>query len=282
MLRPATRRRGLAGTLLIALLACHRSPEGAQASEPGGVPVTPIPPPVVPGDSLCEGLIADLDPHPLTALAKPKPGATVVDPQFRTKIRRISAAAPSEGANAVIMPMYGTMQAWNADETRLVLWHREKGHELYDGKTYQFLRALKLVSPTDIEQVMWDPVDPDVLYYPSNYNATPNLMRYRVSKDASDVLRHFEACPTGDWGRLLSMGSDPMYLSWGPDAKVIGLSCGESKFLYDIAHDNVLGQGNAPGGWCPSPDLAAGRVLRRPGLRRALQAPADAGPRQPL
>ena len=252
MRAPAVSRRVLASTLLLSgLISCHRNPETAQAGEPA--PVMPIPPPLAPTENLCEGLVADLNPHPLTALSKPRPGQTVVDPQFRTKIHRISAAAPSEGANAVIKPMYGTIQAWNADESRLLLWHRERGHELYDGRSYEFLRSLRLVSPTDIEHLLWDPVDPDVFYYPSNYNATPNLMRYRVSTDKSDVLRRFEGCPVGDWGRLLSLGTDPMYLSWGAIERVIGLSCGESKFLYDVVTDNVLGQGNAPGRVAPQP-----------------------------
>jgi hypothetical protein len=85
-------------------------------------------------------------------------------------------------------------------------------------------------------------MDPDVLYYPSNYNAVPNLMRYNVSTDRSVVARRFEFCPTGDWGRLLSLGSDPMYLSWGPGSRLVGLSCGETKFLYDIGNDRVLGR----------------------------------------
>lgn len=271
----------LVGTLaLAALLACNRSPEEAQAGEPP--PVAPLPPPSSPTDNLCEALIADLEAHPASALAKPKPGALVVDPQFRTKIRRVTAASPSEGANAVIVPIYGTIQAWNADESRLVLWHRERGHELYDGRSYQFLRALKLVSPSDIEQVLWDPVNPDFLYYPSNYNAIPNLMRYRVTTDTSDVLRHFEGCPTGDWGRVLSMGSDPMYLSWGPESKVVGLSCGEQKFLYDIATDTVLGQGNAPGRVAPQP-APSGRLAYYDGriydaLFRPLRALSLANP----
>jgi len=189
---------------------------------------------------VCEGLVQDTAAHPMSALGAPPLRGVAVDPEFRTRIRRITAVPASEGANAVIKPMYSTMPAWNADESRLLLWHREKGHELYDGRSYQYIRTLKLVSPSDIEQLLWDPVDPDVLYYPSNYNAAPNLMRYRVSTDTSDVVKHFDFCPTGDWGRILTMGSDPMYLSWGPSV-IIGLRCGDTKFLYDIKGGQVLG-----------------------------------------
>ena len=242
---------GAACALGLAGPACRRAEE-VQANPPP--PVEPIsPPPGGPTANLCEGLVQDLTSRPMTPLAKPVTGAVVVDAEFRTRIRRITAASPAEGPNAVIKPMYSTIQAWNADESRLILWHREHGHELYDGRSYQFIRSLKLVSPTDIEQVLWDPVDPDVLYYPSNYNAVPNLMRYRASTDSSEVAKHFDFCPTGDWGRLLSLGSDPMYLSWGPASRVIGLSCGDLKFLYDVAGDRVLGRSPAAGRIAPQP-----------------------------
>ncbi len=194
-----------------------------------------------PGPDPCSGLVQDRAAHPMTPLSKPAVGQTLIDPQFGTRLRRITAVPVSEGENAVIMPVYSTVQAWNADESKIILWHRGKDHELYDGRTYAFIRSLPLVSPTDIEQVLWDPVDPDVLYYPSNYNAVPNFMRYRVSTNSNELVRHFAFCPV-DWGSLLSLGShNPAYLSWGPQSKVVGLQCGNLKFLYDIASDSVLG-----------------------------------------
>ena len=262
-----------AGTLLLALLGgCLKPGTAKPAPSPSpaasATPAAPLPtaspgtdPPASPGSSsnLCEGLVQDMAAHPMTPLSSPAVGASVVDPEFRTRIRRITAVPPAEGANAIIKPMYSTMPAWNADESRLILWHRERGHELYNGRTYQFIRSLRFVSPTDIEQILWDPVDPDVLYYPSNYNAVPNLMRYRVSTDTSEVLKHFDFCPTGDFAKLLSMGSDPMYLSWGPSTKIMGLLCGDTKFLYDIAADRVLGRATVSARIAPQPG-ASGQV----------------------
>src|SRR5262245_44057284 len=244
LLRAATFRVAIT-SLVLGSLSCGRGDEPTPSPSPSVVPSaapgTTLPPPS--GDSgLCQGLVQDLAPHPLQPLAAPPAGGVVTDPDFGTRIRRLTAVSSSEGENAVIKPMYSTIQAWNADESKLLLWHRGQGHELYDGRTYAFLRRPRLVSPTDIEQLLWDPTDPDVLYYPSNYNAIPNLMRYRVSTDASEVARRFEFCPTGDWGRLLSLGRDPMYLSWGPASKVIGLVCGETKFLYDVVRNTVVAQ----------------------------------------
>lgn len=187
---------------------------------------------------LCAGLVTDRKVRAVPKMARPPQLTPVNDPAFGSRIIRITDSKERE----VVKPVYSTIQAWNADESLLILWHRQKGHQLYDGRTYAYLRDLRLESPTDIEQVYWDPVDSDVLYYPSNYNARPRLMRYRVSRSKNDEVRDFRGDPTNcteSWDALLSTGSDPMDMSWGPE-RVIGLVCGETKFLYSIAEDKVL------------------------------------------
>src|SRR5262245_43297863 len=113
-------------------------------------------------NDLCAGRITDFEPYPMTALAKPALGATVVDAQFGTTIRRITAVAGT-GASAAIVPMYSTISAWNADESRLILYAVGGGHQLYDGKTYALIKSLA-INPPDLEQVYWDTTDPDLLY----------------------------------------------------------------------------------------------------------------------
>ncbi|HEY2946094.1 MAG TPA: hypothetical protein VGN09_26920, partial [Vicinamibacteria bacterium] len=167
-------------------------------------PPDPMPSQIV-TQAPCEGRVTDKTAHAMSALAKPRKGESFVDPAFGTFITRITDADPREGQNAVIKTLYATMPAWNADETLLMLWHREHGHELYQGdEPYNFIRSLPLQSPTDIEQVLWDPVDPNVLYYPSNYNALPRLMEHRVRPTDSDrVVHDFQGPPTNcpvDWG----------------------------------------------------------------------------------
>ena len=192
----------------------------------------------------CEGRVVDKLPHPMVALRQPRPGETYRDPAFGTPITRITATSTAEGENAVIKPMYSTMPAWNADETLLLLWHRGRGHELYQGDApYRLLKTLSLRSPSDIEQVLWDPSDPSLLYYPSNYNAEPLLIEHRVTPAESwRVLHDFRRPPTScpvDWGKLLRLGSDPQWMSWGP-RRIVGLQCGDTKFLYSITEKAVL------------------------------------------
>ena len=116
------------------------------------------------GADVCEGLIQDKVIRPPQTIPKPAKRTTYTDPSFGTTIRRVTAVAVGS-ENAVIKPMYATMQAWNADESFMILWQRGRGHLLFDGKNYNFIRQLN-IAPTDIEQVLWDPVDPDIFTIP--------------------------------------------------------------------------------------------------------------------
>src|SRR5689334_2034753 len=70
---------------------------------------------------LCAGLVQDMQAHPMTPLAQPALGQTVTDAEFGTTIRRITKVALGGGSDPVIKPMYTTISAWNADESRLLL-----------------------------------------------------------------------------------------------------------------------------------------------------------------
>ncbi len=180
---------------------------------------------------LCSGLVTDKAAHPMTALAKPAVGQAVTDPQFGTTIRRISAA-PSGGT---IKPMYSTISAWNADESKMILYRVGQGHQLYDGKTYQFIQNLD-VNPADLEQIYWHTSDPDIFFYVDGNR----FIRYHVSTGAKDTLTTFSFCSSA------SGGSDPMYISW--DSKRIGLGCGSERFIYDISTNTVVGRKTLSGG----------------------------------
>ncbi len=228
-------------------------------SQPSTTDTAPVAPASVapgsdPGD-LCSGLVADRDPRPVAAMARPPFLTPVTDPAFGTRMIRITDAQPSSGRQAVIKPVYSTIQAWNADESLLILWDRGKGHQLHHGRTYEHIRDLPLETPTDLEQVYWDPVDPDVLYYPSKAGRRPRLMRYRPSTGANEMVRDFSSAPTNcpnSSSAPLSAGSDPMDMSWGPE-RVMGFRCGATKFLYSISGDRILGQFQDAATTAPAP-----------------------------
>jgi hypothetical protein len=213
--------------------------------------------------NLCEGLVSDKHPRPMPSLPKPTPGQTYVDPAFGTTVRRVTDA-PSGG---VIKPLYAPNQAWNVDESYLLLYHtrggKSAGHSLYDGKTYQYLRELDIAS-ADFEQVYWDRADPDILYSVSNRfrGKQRALMRYHVSSGKKEALHTF-VCD----GKVHA--DSHAFVSW--EEGVLGLMCrrsdGREIFSYNIRTDyespRVPTQGSSAPAVAPSGKLfyLNGKVL---------------------
>lgn len=198
--------------------ATSASSTGAGAG--GGVPI-----------DLCAGLVQDQEPRPMSPLAKPALGQAVMDLELGTTIRRITQVTPGGGNDPVIKPMYTTISAWNADESRLILFSVAAGeHQLYDGKTYQLIKALD-ISPADIEQVYWHTSDPDLLFYVDG----KDFVRYHVGAGTREVLTTFDFCAGS-----ASNGGDPMFTSW--DSHRLGLACDDQVFIYDLGANQVLGR----------------------------------------
>jgi len=170
-------------------------------------------------------VVNDLGNYPMQSLSKPAYLDSYVDPSFGTTIRRIS----NVGQGGVIKPMYSTIQAWNADESYMILYERGRGHQLLDGFTYQFIRYLDDVRPDDIEQIFWDFDDPDIFYYvDKNSN---ELIRYRVSNSSKQVIVNLGTLT--NCGNIIS-GNDVQMMSW--DSDIISFRCNnESAYSYRIS-----------------------------------------------
>ena len=106
--------------------------------------------PVDVGQASCDGLITDTRAPPMTTLAKPSRLDAAIDPEFGTRIVRVTDVASETGGEG-IKPVYSTIQAWSADESYLMLYEVGSGHRLYDGHTYEFIRRLN-IDPPDLEQ----------------------------------------------------------------------------------------------------------------------------------
>ena len=187
-------------------------------------------------------LVTHKDEVVIPELKKPEPLTPYRDPVFDTQVTRVSSAAVGE----VVKPMYNTVQAWNADESRMILYHagaQGSGHYLYDGRTYERIQKLDIV-PADIEEVFWDSSDARYFYYISK--VTPDygdLIRYDVNKGEKSVLKTFDSICGGDY--YPSGGNDVQMMSL--DADTIGLRCKQATsetpkdktFYYRIGTDTV-------------------------------------------
>ncbi|WP_397362957.1 T9SS type A sorting domain-containing protein [Olleya sp. R77988] len=178
---------------------------------------------------LSQGYIAnDLVQHPMQALSKPAYLGTVTNPSFpNTTITRISNAT----AGNFIVPMYNTIQAWNADESLMIVYGGGN-HQLLNGQDYTFIRNLTDINPDDLEAVFWSFTDPDVLFYMDNNN--DNLYSYNVQTQVNTAivnLRTVSGCASGNG---MSGGNDIQMMSW--DSDVFSFRCGNtSAFYYRIS-----------------------------------------------
>jgi hypothetical protein len=179
--------------------------------------------------------VTDKVAHPATAVAKPAVGQAYTDPQFHTTIRRIT----NVGTGGVLKPMYSTTQAWNADESYMILYHTANvggRHELYQGKApYAYIKTLN-ITPSDLEQVWWHTSDPDILFYPSGNT----LVRYHVSSGAKDIVHTFSDCSG-------SVSADSHgFTSF--DSKVVGLKCSANNkaYTFKIDTNQVVGTAALP------------------------------------
>jgi hypothetical protein len=188
-------------------------------------------PVLINAQDLTYGLVVnDLENHPMQPKAKPDYLDTIIDPSFGTTIRRITDA----GEGNVIKPMYSTVQAWNADESLMIVYNQSTGnHQLLDGMTYEFIRNLDF-RPSDIEDIFWDFYDSDILYY---LNAsTDNFIRYHVSTQSKDTIVNLNTIAGCDGA--IALGNDVQMMSW--DSDVIGFRCGnETAYSYRISTDKM-------------------------------------------
>jgi len=157
------------------------SPQTTSTPQPAQSPATPQQSsqpsqPVASGKSPSTGLTQQGSALiPYSPLAKPAKLQTVNDPDFKTtKITRITDVKTDWNSQFAV-PAYPTTQAWNCDETLLILYVSGSlgpgGHEgdyaLLDGKSYKFITFLN-INPADVEQWYWSTVDPTALFYVDN------------------------------------------------------------------------------------------------------------------
>jgi len=153
---------------------------------------------VVEPGNFCEGFISNTDSYVVPTLAKPGYLQPYNDPVFGGRVTKITDSAFGE----VNKPAYSTMQAWNADESLLMIYRTGSasngGHKLLDGHSYEFKQDLDFL-PADLEQVNWSRTDPDVFYYVSKRSGDRGkFKRFSVSANQSTEIADFSAyCGSG-------------------------------------------------------------------------------------
>jgi hypothetical protein len=144
----------------------------------------------------------------MTDLPQPDAGVPYTDPKTGIQVTRVTDAVESGFAGA--FPDYSKRQAWNADQSGMILRTDNGDVLLFDGETLQFTGILDGVTGQDI---FWHPANPDIIYF------NPDSILYS---------RHI---PTGDIDLICSFA--PFNFA---------STCGEGNLSDDGRYYAVVGQ----------------------------------------
>jgi hypothetical protein len=213
---------------------------------------------VISGTDLLSGVpvVDSVTNYPASLVARPDPGEAINDPEFSSRIVRITDAAASP--QKAIVPMYPSTHAWNADESLMILYEPGIGHRTYEGQPpYGYLGSFNWPTgqdaPTDIENIHWDPIDPNIYRYPNLkgqlIEVSISPLEFRVLRDFSDLcqgqklLMEPHGRPSWAWGDR----------SWGFSTAQPGTST-KLIWAYDMVEDRILWQYEIPlpGRWIES------------------------------
>jgi hypothetical protein len=208
--------------------------------------------------NIASQIVCDASSHPMTAQVKPALFNSYVDADLGGTVRRITDAQlyfPNEVDHSkwVIVPMYSTVPAWNADESYLLLYTRANGgtHLLLDGKTYRLIKKID-VPASDVDQLLWDQTNPRIFYYASTYPEKPTspaaLYSYDVTTDKITLIRDFRDAGCNAVTEPISLGH-AAYMSWDPLNQYLGFQCAIQghedanaiRFIYNLTTNKVTG-----------------------------------------
>ncbi len=115
-------------------------------------------------------------------LVQPQKGVLIADPNFKTPLLRLTDARAA-GIHG-LFPDYSKRQAWNSNESLMILRSGTGEAYLYNGQTYEYLRILDGIGGED---VFWHPTNPDLILY----NPDSILYSYNVLNDAVTPIHVF-------------------------------------------------------------------------------------------
>lgn len=189
-----------------------------------------------PNFSLVQGKVVSTVP----ALARPLKGAAWSDPVHGTCGIRVTDHA-NEAPSGFARPDYSRRQAFNADNSYLLVNAQNGFWHLYNANTMAFIRTLS--GPAGDAEIQWHPTDPKSIYYFDTYGGM-TLRRLNVDTNTSTVAATFSGkLPWNDVARIWtksegSPSADGRY--WCLMAETSNFNI-RGVFVYDLQAQAVVG-----------------------------------------
>ncbi len=177
--------------------------------------------------------ITNHDRIPQATMAKPEIRMAIKEPNFFTKMVRITDSQTADMKGS--FPLLSKRQAWNVDESLMILKNGEDSVLLYDAQTYEFKKILTGVSGQDI---FWHPTDPfSIIYNPGNA-----LYSYNVITEEVKLIRSFSEYVIANSRGEGNLSNDGRYYAFiGETNRFQSLKL-EHLVLYDLWMDKIVGQ----------------------------------------
>lgn len=236
--------------ILMALLGCSGG-----ASDPSVPPPPPPPPPPPSGTSLLTGMRNDSIP----ATPKPAKGNEFVEPTYGTSITRVTDHA-AEGIQGFARNDYSRREAFNADNSRILVYTLNGSWHLYDAATYAHLGVLPGLAGDAEPQ--WSPTDPARLYYLPTNGVGMQIRELNVNTGVSTVVADLAARLRAVWPAAgaawtRSEGSpsaDARYWALQVDQVAGSTFTGLGMITYDLVTDSILASYDFAAHGKPRPD----------------------------
>jgi hypothetical protein len=176
----------------------------------------------------------------VTSLVRPLKGVMQRDADFGTCLFRATDHV-LEPPTSFARNDYSRRQAFNADNTRFVVYASGGGWHLYDANSLAWIRQLSGISGT--AEAQWHATDPNVLYYVPNKGGM-KLYRLDVASNTSTVAADFTGkLPWSNVARVWQKGegspsADGRYWCFAAETSTAGIL---GVFTYDLQSQAVVG-----------------------------------------
>ena len=171
---------------------------------------------------------------------RPVKGVIGMDPDFHTCVVRATNAS-TEPPTDFARNDYSRRQAFNADNTRFIVYASGGAWHMYDANTLAYIRQLNGLAGDAEPQ--WDAKDPNSLYYVAT-NGGMQLYKLNVEANTSTVAADFTGkLPWSTTARVLtksegSPSADGRYWCFMAETNAFGIN---GVFTYDLQTQTVIG-----------------------------------------
>jgi hypothetical protein len=181
---------------------------------------------------------------------KPKKGVAFADPAYKTCVTR-ATDHKADGVPGFAREEYSRRQAFNADDSMILITATDGGWWVYDARTYQPIHAL--IGIAGDAESEWHPTNPDLLYYLPRNGSGMKLFEINVKTNVSRLVTDFAPRIKKLWPTAYAAWTHD-YGSPSADGRYRALEVADEQwrglgiFTYDVVADRILGTYSLPPG----------------------------------